>query len=145
MTPVSPLKATVFSAIVPGAGQAYNKKYWKVPIAIGGEAACVWFIMWNNTKYHQYKSAYLDIINGRPNPLSIFTPQSIYNVMEQHHRWRDLSWIALGAVHLLQVLDANVDAHLTYFDVGENLGLTFHPSIVNTERIFPALGITLHL
>lgn len=126
-----PRKATLLAAVLPGSGQIYNKKYWKAPIVWGGMALCVYFIADNTKNYNTYSTAYIAELDGDPNTINT----TVYNVVqldqlqETYRRWRDLSYVSLAAVYLLQILDANVDAHLFYFDVNENLSMQVTPWI----------------
>lgn len=125
-----PARATLYSAILPGAGQVYNRKYWKVPIALGGLAVSYWFIQDNNKQYQRYKDAYLNVVNGRPDEFNgIYSGDQLRNVADTYHRWRDMSYVALGLVYVLNVVDATVDAYFVRFDVSNNLSLRAGPSL----------------
>jgi Family of unknown function (DUF5683) len=145
LKPHSPLRATVYSAIIPGTGQVYNHKTWKGFIALAGLGTCGAFIVYNNNKYQTYRNALIAEKDG--DPLTIndtgYPASSLDQLQETYHQWRDLSYICLGAVYVLQVLDANVDGHLFYYDVGSDLSFKFHPSVVNTSGVHPALGLTI--
>ncbi len=129
----SPTKATILSAVIPGAGQIYNRKYWKAPIAWAGLGTCIYFIQDNNREYQRYKDAYLAIVDGDPNTQDEFNGQysadQVLNVTDTYRRWRDLSYISLGLVYMLNVIDANVDAHFVRFDISRDLSLGVGPSI----------------
>ena len=102
-----PARATLYSAILPGAGQAYNRKYWKVPIVLGGLGVSYWFIRDNNEQYQRYKTAYLDVVHGRSDEFDgLYTGDQLRNVADTYHRWRDLSYVALGLVYVLSIVDA---------------------------------------
>lgn len=152
--PHSPLRATLYSAIIPGAGQIYNgnkkegsfaRKYWKVPVVYAGIATCVVFIDYNTRKYHYYRDQYIAYADDDPNTIPTLNgdPNQINKVQDQFHRWMDVSYMSLAAVYIFQIIDANVDAHLFYFDVGKELSFQFHPSFVNTGQIKTALGLTI--
>ncbi|MFT6410536.1 MAG: hypothetical protein ACJAQ5_001449 [Flavobacteriales bacterium] len=136
-------KATVFSALLPGAGQAYNKKYWKMPIVYGGIGACIYFIGWNTREYKFFRSGLIAELDGDPSTINNtgFSSGALSEGMEQHRTWLDISWMSLAGVYLLQILDANVDAHLFNFDVGEDLTINFHPSLIPSNRV--NLGLTM--
>lgn len=126
-----PARATLLSAIAPGAGQIYNRKYWKAPIAWGGLGTCIYFIDRNNKQYTRYRDGYVALIDNDPNTVSEFeggNATSVRNVADTYRKWRDLSWIALTGVYILNVVDANVDAHFVRFDVGDDLTLNIGPS-----------------
>lgn len=119
-----PARATLYSAILPGAGQVYNRKYWKVPIVLGGLGVSYWFIQDNNREFQRYKAAYLDVLNGRADAFNgQYSADQLRDVADTYHRWRDLSYVAFGLVYALNIVDASVDAHFVRFDVGEDLSL----------------------
>lgn len=153
-TPHSPLRATLYSAMLPGAGQVYNgykkegsfaRKYWKVPVVYAGIATCIVFIDYNTRKYHYYRDQYVAYADDDPNTVATLfgDPADINKVQEQFHRWMDVSYMSLAAVYIFQIIDANVDAHLFYFDVSKDLSLHFHPSFVYAGQIKPAVGLTI--
>jgi hypothetical protein len=142
----SPHKATIYSAILPGLGQVYNRKYWKVPIVIGGFATLGYFINFNNEVYQTYKQAYSDIIDSDPftnsylkldiNPI-FFEPDKTTQLTENLKRakdtWRrnrDLVIIGTVVFYAVNVIDASVDAHFFNFDISEDLSLNWAPSPV---------------
>lgn len=142
----SPKKATILSAVLPGAGQIYNKKYWKAPIAWGGLAVCVYFIDDNTKNYRLYKEAYIAELDDDPstNNETGFNFETVEARMEQSRRWLDLSYISLAAVYALQIIDANVDAHLFYFDVNEDLSVSWAPYSVTNVGLNPGIGLTIN-
>ena len=124
----SPATATLRSALLPGFGQIYNEKYWKVPIVYGGLGASVYFIVRNTRRYRDYRSALVARAKGNPDPYrGIYNEQQLTTLRETYRRWRDLSYISFIAVYVLQVVDANVDAHLYDFDVSDDLSLRLEP------------------
>jgi hypothetical protein len=129
----SPRKASILSAVLPGAGQIYNRKYWKAPIVWAGLGTCIYFIRENNSEYQRYKTAYIAIIDGDPNTVDefngAFSAQSVLNVVDTYRRWRDLSYLAFAAVYILNVVDAGVDANFVRFDVGRDLSLGISPTL----------------
>ncbi len=152
--PHSPLKATLLSTFIPGAGQIYNghkkegsvfRKYWKVPVVYGGIATCIVFIDYNTKKYRFYKREYIAYVDGDAAtvPTIEANPTQLDKVQDQFHRWMDVSYMALAGVYLMQIIDANVDAHLFYYDISPKLSLQFHPSVVYTGQIKPGLGMTM--
>ena len=130
-----PLKAVWLGAIVPGAGQIYNKSYWKLPIVYGGFMGCGYAIQWNNNRYTSYKRAYIDLYNdiqagtvsrvgGSSKWLSTLqNQQSIYR------RYRDYSILATVIVYALSMIDAYVDAQLFDYDISPDLTLNVEPQI----------------
>lgn len=139
----SPKKATIMSAVLPGLGQVYNKKYWKVPIIYGGFAVAGYYLNDNLKKIDLYKSAFQAETDGDPNTINDtgFTTPQLEDLIDQYKTWRDLSYIAIGAIYVLNIIDANVDAHLFYFDVGEDLSMNIQPFFLTTS--LPATGLTL--
>lgn len=143
----SPRTASLLSAALPGAGQVYNRKYWKAPIAWAGLGACAYFIQENTHSFRRYKDAYLAIVDGDPATADEFggrySADQVLKVADTYRRWRDISWICLGAVYVLNVVDASVDAHFVRFDVGPDLSAGLAPSLATAACGAP--GITLSL
>lgn len=142
----SPLKATLLSAALPGAGQYYNKKYWKMPIVYAGLGTCIYFIQFNNSKYNYYKGAYILQNDGdaSTNPSAEFDNIDLDAAQEYYHKMRDISYMSLVGVYVLQIIDANVDAHLFHFDVSPDLSLNIHPNVIMTNQPIQGLTIGLH-
>lgn len=149
----SPHKATLYSAILPGLGQVYNKKYWKVPIVYGGIATAVYFISFNSDYYNLYKNAYRDFIIRDPANTSyeqIILEKTNYQVADilndatkeqwftttlknkktYYKRYRDLSYIMLIGVYVLNLIDASVDAHFFNYDVSNDLSMNIQPMML---------------
>ena len=127
----SPLVAGFASAILPGAGQFYNKKYWKIPILYAGVIADIYFIISNRNSYNQYRAAYIANINGdTTNQLAVdYSADQLAQIQAYYQKYYDLSLIIGGAIYALNILDAVVDAHLFYFDVSEKLSMTIKPYV----------------
>lgn len=129
----SPHKATIYSAILPGLGQAYNKKYWKIPVIYGLTGVLTYFAIDNNKEYVVYKDAYkwrLDDNSATVDKYEgIYSDEDLRILKNYYRRNRDLSFIGMGVVYLLNVVDAAVDAHLFYFDVSDDLSLKVQPGI----------------
>ncbi|HAH22365.1 MAG TPA: hypothetical protein DCL77_01105 [Prolixibacteraceae bacterium] len=140
----SPRKATIYSAVLPGLGQIYNRKYWKVPIVYGGFAALGYFINFNNTEYVKYRQAYSDIIDNDPttnsfkkltaNPLNYegsnltqFTDK-VKGYKDYWRRNRDLCVIGTAVFYAVNILDASVDANFFNFDIGDDLTINWAPA-----------------
>lgn len=123
----SPKKATIMSAALPGLGQIYNKKYWKVPIIYAGAAVTGYYLNDNLRNIEKYKKMYLAKMDG--DPTIVYTPQQINQAIEQYKQWRDLSYITFAVIYALNIIDANVDAHLFYFDVSEDISLNWAPYV----------------
>ena len=125
----SPAKATIFSTLVPGLGQIYNHKYWKVPVIYGGMASAVYMIEFNNRQYNRFRTAY----NYSTDKDETTVPEmdrsadEFKNYRDAYRRNRDLSVIMLMATYALNIIDANVDAHFYDFDISDNLALKVEP------------------
>lgn len=132
--------------VIPGAGQIYNRKYWKLPIIYGGFVGCAYALTWNGQMYKDYSQAYQDIMSNNPNNKSYedFLPPGT-NVNDRLEYWqelfrsrkdlyrrqRDLSIFAFIGVYLLSVIDAYVDAELSDFDISKDLSMKWEPTIFN--------------
>ncbi|MBR5334819.1 MAG: hypothetical protein IKV23_00935 [Bacteroidaceae bacterium] len=143
-----PEKATWLGVVFPGAGQIYNRKYWKLPIVYGGFIGCLYAYNWNSQMYSDYRQAYLDIMDADPNTDSFkdffrpgydFDKNSEYlkNVFkkrkDRYRRWRDLSVFAFIGVYALSVIDAYIDAQLANFDIGDDINITVTPTTLNSS------------
>ncbi len=129
----SPRKATLLSVAIPGLGQAYNKKYWKIPVIYGLAGLMTYFIVDNNKEYKIYKKAYSYRLDNDSSTVDIFEntyrPEDLKTLKDYYRRNRDLSIIALGMTYVLNIVDAAVDAHLYYFDVSDDLSMKIQPSV----------------
>ncbi|HYW97283.1 MAG TPA: DUF5683 domain-containing protein [Bacteroidales bacterium] len=130
-----PHKAALYSALLPGLGQIYNKKYWKVPIIYVGFGTLVYFIDHNNRYYKDLKNGLIAANNDSINyTLKYFkyalSPEQMQNGKDIYKRWRDLSIILTGGFYVLQIIDATVDAYLFDWDVGEDISLHIEPGPV---------------
>ena len=136
-------KATIYSAIAPGLGQAYNKKYWKIPVVYVGFGAMIYLFERNNTKYNSFKTALIQRTNGDTDIYlkQIPTTQGLIEYKDYYRRNRDLSVIGFALIYILNVVDANVDANLFYFDVSDDLSLQWSP-IINPSYSY-ATGVSL--
>jgi len=148
---LSPHKASFYSAILPGLGQAYNHKYWKIPILYAGIGAMGYAISFNAKYYRKYKAAYRDFIMQDPNNKSYleFVPpawseedlnnpqnaswfeSALSNKKDYYRRYRDLSIIGMALVYVLNLVDASVDAHLSSFDISDDLSIKIDPVIID--------------
>ena len=142
-------RALWLSIVIPGGGQIYNRKYWKLPLIYGGFVGCAYAINWNNQMYHDYAQAYLDIVDNDPNTESYNSflhlgatvtdsnkarYQEIFRKRkDRYRRYRDLSVAATLAVYALSVIDAYVDASLSEFDITDDLSLRVTPALINTN------------
>jgi hypothetical protein len=130
--PLAPAKAAFFSGLVPGLGQIYNKRYWKAPIAWGGMGISLYYYNLNNKNYHWYRDTYKDLLAGRPvtGDLARLNGDKLIRGQKFYRRNRDLSMFVTIGIYILNIVDANVDAHLKQFNVNENL--TFNPSMLQS-------------
>lgn len=144
-----PKKALWLAIAIPGGGQIYNRKYWKLPLIYGGFVGCVYALNWNNTMYRDYSQAYIDIMDDDPNTKSYenFIPQN-YDISQNlsriqdlfrrkknyYRRYRDLSMFAMMGVYVLSIIDAYVDAELSSFDISKNLSMKVRPSVIRDKH-----------
>ncbi len=138
------------SMVLPGAGQFYNKKYWKIPVIYAGFAGMGYLIHFNNELFQQYKEAYILRVDGDPNTIDEFadhyTDSDLQTLKNYYRRNRDLCIIVAGLIYVLNIVDASVDAHLFYFDVSDDLSLMIQPSINLTSPNNPSYtGVSLTL
>ena len=143
----SPKTATLL-AIVPGAGQAYNRKYWKMPIVYATMGTCMYFAISNQKQFGRFKKAYMQRDNGEHDEFyGILSNEAIINNMDRNRKIRDYFIAGTVLLYALQIIDANVDAHLFYFDVGDNLSAAFYPQTFNhayTRTPILGVGCTLN-
>jgi hypothetical protein len=126
-------KASLFSAVIPGSGQVYNKKYWKVPIIYASLATSIYFIQNNQKKLNKYQDAYILRSNGGIDEYTdIYSNSQLLTIVDYYERNRDVSYIITAAIYLLNIVDASVDAHLFDFDISEDLSLKASPQIIDT-------------
>jgi hypothetical protein len=134
----SPTLATLLSTAVPGGGQVYNKKYWKVPIIYAGMGTSLYFAFSNHKNYKTYKDAYLTRLDEDETTIDEFdgllTDENLRSNMDAYRRNRDYSYIIAGLFYVMNIVDASVDAHLFTFPVNDNLTLNFEPSIQLTQN-----------
>lgn len=139
-------RAMWLALILPGAGQIYNRKYWKLPIIYGGFAGCAYALTWNGKMYKDYMQAYKDASKGNWDASSItdlLPPGYIDRVSQTqivetlrkrkdtYRRYRDLSIFAFIGVYLISVIDAYVDAELSNFDITPDLSMRIEPAVIN--------------
>ena len=141
--PLRPSKAAFYSAILPGLGQAYNKKYWKIPLVYGAIGTSMYFYLDNNKKYHSYRDAYKKRLLGLPDEYEYLDDSRLIAAQRFYQRNRDLSLLVTIAFYVLNIVEANVDAHLTQFNVSEKLSLS--PDIYQNEfTAKPNIGLTFN-
>ena len=143
----SPSKATILAAVIPGAGQAYNRKYWKIPIVYVGLTAAGYALYSNQKNYKDSKNNYIaltDTLESTVNQ-SDMNKQQLLSAIDGYRRWRDMSVLALLAWHGLTIIDANVDAHFFNWDVSEDLSLRIRPRAIWVGQMKPGIGLSLIL
>lgn len=155
-----PQRALWLALVIPGGGQIYNRKYWKLPIVYGGFVGCVYAMMWNNMMYHDYSQAYLDIMDNDPTTASYNKflhlgkqiddsnkdryKQVFKSRKDKYRRWRDLSFFCLIGVYAVSVIDAYVDAELSAFDISKDLSLKVRPTVIgNNSSMNPLYATSL--
>ncbi len=127
----SPARAAMLSATLPGLGQIYNQKYWKVPIIYAGFGTLAYFVDFNNSNYRKWRRAWLARVDGNPNTIDDFPLHStdiLERAMNYYRRNLEITYMLAAGLYLLNILDASVDAHLMDFDVGERLSLGLKPA-----------------
>ncbi len=150
---VSPVnRATTLAMICPGAGQIYNKSYWRVPIVVGGFATTIYCIDWNNRGYQRFKKAYRlkadydanpELFpNGSPDEFGgRYSTSFLKNLRNSYRRNRDLCIILTAGLYILQAVDAHVDAHLRSYDISKDLSVSLTPTIgYSYNRMSPYSG-----
>ncbi len=144
-----PKRALWLALVIPGGGQIYNRKYWKLPIVYGGFIGCLYAMNWNNNMYRDYSKAYLDLMDKDPATRSYNLFLHLGTTIDESNaerykeifkkrkdkfrRWRDLSFFVLLGVYALSVVDAYVDAELSVFDISKDLSLRVEPAVMNNH------------
>lgn len=148
-----PKRALWMSLVIPGGGQIYNHKYWKLPFVYGGFMGCAYALSWNNMMYRDYSKAYVDLLDDDPTTTSykdfLSTRYQSDSYVEQNkerlvalfkrkknyfRRYRDLSMFCVVGVYLLSVVDAYVDAELSSFDISKDLSMKVTPAVINNQQ-----------
>ena len=146
-----PQRALWLALVIPGGGQIYNRKYWKLPLVYGGFMGCIYAMRWNNMMYKDYAQAYLDIMDDDPGTASYnkflhlgrqITPANEDRYKEifkkrkdRFRRYRDLSFFVMLGVYAISVIDAYVDAELSVFDISKDLSLKLRPAVLNGSML----------
>ena len=147
----SPLKAAVFSGVVPGLGQIYNRKYWKVPVLAAAGAGLVYGYSFNQSNYAKFKS---ELIYRQKNQaisnldLERYSDSDLNELQDFYRRYRDLTVIGMALLYAVNIIDATVDAHLYDFNVSDDLSLHLFDapsqSAQNGQRYPLSLSLTLN-
>ncbi len=148
----SPTKATIMSALLPGLGQIYNKKYWKVPIIYAGIGVMTYFIAFNTDEYLNYKCAYIEKSNGNTNGnykelANRYTLEELLSAREYYRRNLEISCLISAVWYVLNIVDAAVDAHLYTYNISDKLALKLEPVVEPTgyaRRTATGLKISFH-
>ena len=147
--PLSPAKAAFYSAILPGLGQAYNKKYWKIPFVYGALGSGVYFYDVNNKNYNRARTAYKQRINNKPDEFdgidgNIFlSNDALIRAQKIYKKDRDLSLLVTVGLYFLQIIEASTNAHLLQHNVDDNLSFSpqiFQNSITNKSVVGASLN-----
>jgi hypothetical protein len=146
----NPRMAVVFSAVLPGLGQVYNRKYWKVPIIYGAGGAFGYYVVFNQQKYKKFRSAneayQLDktledpVIDGQPIP-----NERLEAGMNYYRRYRDLSVLGLGVIYFLNIVDAMIDANFFNYDVSDDLSLKVQPTFLTNPDLTSSIGLRINI
>ncbi len=131
----SPHKATIFSAVLPGMGQFYNKKYWKIPIVYTGIGVIGYFALENRSEYRKASEAYIYVFHKETyeidnDLIGRYDVDVLRDIRDYYRRNMELSYIILALWYGLNIVDATVDAHLFNYDVSDNLSLQIEPTIM---------------
>ena len=144
LLPKDPKKATLLSAVLPGAGQVYNGKSWKVPILYAGILTDLYFVQYNHKRYDRFREALFALDKGEPNPFPSLNRAALVRNVDYWRQNRDLTLLLLLGIYALNLVDANVDAHLSGFDISEDLTLKVAPQI-GTLSASTSMGFSLTL
>ena len=155
----------MYAAVLPGLGQVYNRKYWKLPFLYGGAVALGYCIHFNNKYYKKYSSAYRDFLIQDPNnksymefvnkahltedevlnTYSLWFQNALKNKKDYYRRYRDLSIFGMIGLYLVQIIDACVDAHFYNFDVSDDLSIALLPEVSPSNGGTFGAGIALNI
>jgi len=134
---LSPAKAAFYSAILPGLGQAYNKKYWKIPLVYGALGTGIYFYTVNNKDYNRARDAYKLRLDGKPNEFDglngniLLSDEALIRAQKSYKKDRDLSLLVTVGLYVIQILEASTNAHLLQHNVDDNL--TFSPKLIKND------------
>jgi hypothetical protein len=140
----NPQKALLYAAILPGAGQVYTKKYWKVPLVYGGFIFLGYYVDFYNDGYRRYRGELFTVINGGVSASGISEPQ-LRTLVDNYRRERDLFIVFTGLFYMLQIIDAHVDTHLKEFDLNPNLQVRIEPSFKQDMILGRQSGFSISL
>ena len=143
-----PGKATLYSLLLPGLGQAYNGEFWKIPIYLGGLGTAYYFYNTNNINYQRYRRIYKEATNTEVQYSGPITSEQALYYRDVFRRYRDYSILALALVYFIQVIDANVFSYMHDFEIVEDMAMTVRPAVImpDTQLAFnpsPSFGISV--
>lgn len=141
--PKNPRKATILSAVLPGAGQVYNGKAWKVPILYAGFMTDIYFIGYNNKRYQTFRDALFAYDDGDQSQFPSLNRDALVRNVDYWRQNRDLTILLLAAIYALNLIDANVDAHLSGFDISDDLAMKIEPNLGTFATSNNQMGLTL--
>lgn len=148
---IQPNKAALYSTLLPGLGQIYNRKFWKLPFVYGALGGATYFAVINYQQAQDFLDGFYELTDPdvtNPRYEGVYSESDLIQLYYQHRRWQDLSIIVGAVFYGLQILDAYVDAHLYYFDISDKLSLRWEPRgipMAHTGLPAPGLGISISL
>lgn len=142
--PLTPARAAFYSAILPGLGQAYNKKYWKIPLVYAALGTGIYFFIDNTNEYNKYRDVYKRRLAGfTDDEFQGISDDALIRAQKTLRKNREISLLVTAGIYALNIIDANVDAHLLQYNVDENLALQPHFKM-NEWDASTNLGLTLN-
>ena len=151
LDPLRPAKAAFYSAVLPGLGQAYNKKFWKIPIVYGAIGTGLYFYLDNNKLYKQYRNAYKRRLAGftddefyGPGDTPFLSDEALIRAQRTLKRNKELSMLVTVGLYVLNIIEANVDAHLLQYNLDENLALKPFMDF-NNPNYTTQIGLSLNI
>jgi hypothetical protein len=151
LDPLRPAKAAFYSAVLPGLGQAYNKKYWKIPIVYAAIGTGLYFYLDNNKLYKQYRNAYKRRLAGftddefyGPGDTPFLSDEALIRAQRTLKRNKELSMLVTVGLYVLNIIEANVDAHLLQYNLDENLALKPFMDF-NNPNYTTQIGLSLNI
>jgi hypothetical protein len=141
----NPKKAGLYSALLPGSGQIYNRQYWKAPVVYVGFGVAAYFISYNYKQYNRYRKAYIAEIDKDDNTINteFYGQSELKQLQDQYKQWLDMTVLITSVGYMLQVMDAVVFAHLKNFDVSPDISMRLQPMLMTNGGA--GIGIAFHL
>ena len=139
----SPRKAAILSMYVPGAGQVYTKKYWKIPIIYSALIASGYYINENNSEYKKYRDTYLNRMNGQSDDLD-YTDSELITLKDYYKRNREISIMLFSLTYILNIIDASVNAHLSEYEINEDISLGLRPITIQ-DNFYSGIALNIKL